>query len=134
MNNFNLPPGVWRVESYCSGTLRVHDGKDQKYNYDWGTSYGLVGPSIHIEWPPPTVPGRERMREVVAEKLAKLLNGETIEASFKRTGEDTAIIDGIPISAEGPSIDINPPNCFWQQDPSETARNARARLMDKITF
>ena len=126
-------PGIWRVECYQSGTVVVTEGKTA------ATKFGVrsVGPHLYVYGPHSRDESkRDRDRRAVAEDLAVFLNGGTRPKwldDMERTTEDSAKgLGGTSIRATGPSVDTNPPNCFWKEDDSDDATNARARLMDRL--
>jgi hypothetical protein len=64
------------------------------------------------------------------------MNGEArpvwLDDLRRITEEHAEDVDGASITATGPSIGIDPPNLIWMQDNSDDAKNARARLMDRL--
>lgn len=129
-----LAPGVWRVDTYGSGTVNVSDGKT--YRTRFGTA--PINPFLSVYGPQHGVRESEwqRERQRFASALASFLNSgdrPSILDTMTRVSETRAESEtGASITATGPFVDIDPPHCNWRQDDRPRARNARARLMDLV--
>jgi hypothetical protein len=113
---------TWLVQCYPSGTMVV-----VKAGGPWLYVYG---------------PGGENEEQYNANRrqcckdLANFLNGGDRPAwlnDLRRHSEDYASdLDGTSIAATGPMYDADPPKLLWKQDESQEAKDARARLMDRL--
>lgn len=118
-----LPVVEWMVQTYQSGTMVVV------------SSFG--GPWLYVYGPGN---GDEKKynqdRFQCCRDLCAYLNAGSRPRwldDLKRVSETHAIdLDGTSITATGPMVDVNPPACDWRQDESEEAKDARARLMDRL--
>jgi hypothetical protein len=118
----------WRCEYFPSGTMLVSRRRGES-NDPWLYIYGPLGANED---------DTEENRYKVVQDVCDYMNGGPRPAwldDLRRTREDYAEdLDGTRITATGPMVDIDPPNLNWRQDNSEAARNARARLMDRLFF
>lgn len=115
---------------YGDSQINVEDGRIEP------TRFGIrgIGPHVHITYRGLGV-GDTKYEERIdlAKRIAALLNGESQDREgLCRLSEERGSFTGIPFSATGPCVDIDPPNCNWREDQSTEAKNARARLMDAI--
>jgi hypothetical protein len=115
---------MWEVQWFPSGTQIVRDTENpQPHFYVYGPGGADESES-------------DRNRHAVCRSLADYLNGGERPAwldDMERVTEAYAVsLDHTRITATGPSVDIDPPNCDWRLDDSDDAKNARARLMDRL--
>lgn len=123
----------WRTMSFPSGTCIV-------------TSNAPDSPHLYVYGPKPVGKkdgegddvAADRIRYRMCDELAEWMNGG---ARPKWMGEmervsETEIVgaDGSSITAVGPSYDANPPHLDWQQRDDDAAKDARARLIDRLYF
>ena len=115
---------VWNVRCYHSGTINVEPPQR--------------GPWLYVFGPGEVDGDSYSNRFAVAESLCAFLNGGPRPAwlcDMKRVAEnELGDFDGTRIIATGPMIDKRPPTCWWVQDDSSDAHDARARLIDSIGF
>lgn len=126
---------MWEVRAYASGTMTVQDMEAPTKTFKYGVLD--LSPWFYVYGP-----GNEdedqwmRDRWKVCEDLCDYMNGGQRPAwidDMERISEVEAIaLDGTSITATGPMVDRDPPNCNWDQDRSVEAVNARARLMDRL--
>lgn len=113
---------TFELQCFESGTMIVTDGT-------WPHCY-VYGPRNDDE----DQGVRDRFK--VCEDIRDYLNGGERPKwldDLERTSEESASdLDGTSITATGPMIDRDPPNCLWVFDDSEKAKDARARLMDRL--
>lgn len=118
--------GEWQVACYESGTMIVTRG----HSHPWLYVYGPQNPDEAQ---------RTRDRFAMCEQLRDFLNGTSPRPvwldDMKRMQEESIFDwDGSSITATGPMVDRNPPRCDWWQDTSDEAKNARARLIDRLIY
>lgn len=125
----------WRCEYFLSGTCIVSNANSRKSAFAYGVRsldphFYIYGPGSRDE----DKAQRDRMK--CCEDIRDYLNGGERPKwldDLKRLSEDHAEdLDGTKITATGPMIDREPPKCFWVQDESLDAKDARARLMDRL--
>lgn len=109
---------------YGSGTCIVM-GSTMKE--PWLTVYGPANPDE----------GKyQRQRMAMCYEIAGFLNGGCRPAwldDMDRKSEIEAVdLDGSIVAATGPLFDRNPPHLDWWTDESDAAKDARARLMDRL--
>ena len=116
----------WDCRFYGSGTTVIVNSA----GHYRGPHFYVYGPRNEDEdqW--------MRDRYKVCHELCDYLNGGDKPAWFdqlERLSEDYCEdLDGTNIRATGPSIDVDPPNLNWREDDSDEAKDARARLMDRL--
>lgn len=125
----------WKVVCYESGTMNVVDTLGPKVPFAYGMS--RTTPWLYIFGPGGSNQSEsDSNRYKVCEDIAAFLNGGARPAwldDMERINEDHAIgLDRTSITATGPCIDRDPPKCWWVDDKSPEACNARARLMDRL--
>jgi len=125
----------WRCEYFLSGTCIVSNANCKKEPFAYGVSdlephFYIYGPSSDDD------DKRTSDRMKCCEDIRDFLNGGDRPKwlnDLRRVSESRAEdLDGTKITATGPSIDRDPPKCFWIQDESQGAKDARARLMDRL--
>ncbi len=114
----------WRAQAFPSGTHIVTDGSAGPWPWLWV----LVINPADIE--------DDADRFAACEDLARFLNGGPRPAwleDMERPDEETVVgADGSCIEATGPMYDANPPNLMWFQREDDEAKDARARLIDRL--
>ena len=130
-----MPEEMWKVECYESGAMNVVDALGTKVPFAYGVARAT--PHLYIFGP-----GGNDQRESdsnrykVCEDIAAFLNGGVHPAwldDLERINEDHAIgLDRTSITATGPSVDKDPPKCWWVDDKSPEACIARASLIDRL--
>lgn len=119
----NIPQAGWSPRFYQSGTMIV-------VHCDVPSHYYLYGPGNADE------DAAQRDRAQMCRDLADYLNGGHEPkwlADMKRVSDGYAMdIDGSSIRATGPSVDTNPPHCFWVEDNSPEAVACRKHIMDHL--
>ena len=113
---------TWQPQYFQSGTCIVTDN--------------TAGPWLYVCMTNPTDLENQRDRMLACEQLADFLNGGTRPAwldDMRRPKEDEIIgADGASIRATGPMYDRDPPNLNWDERDDDEAKNARARLIDRL--
>lgn len=125
----------WQCESYPSGTCIVFNANGPVKPF----AYGVVKliPHLYVYGPAnDDFKKRHRDRMKCCEDIRDFLNGGERPPwlnDMRRVSEDHAEdLDGTRITATGPMIDKEPPKCFWVQDDSREAIEARRNLMDRL--
>ncbi len=125
----------WQCEYFQSGTCIVSNANCRKEPFAYGVHsldpyFYIYGPSNENE----DKSQRDRMK--CCEDIRDYLNGGERPKwldDLRRVSENHAEdLDGTMITTTGPSVDRDPPKCFWVQDNSQEAKDARARLMDRL--
>lgn len=125
----------WQCEYFQSGTCIVSNANCRKEPFAYGVH--SLDPHFYIYGPGNKDENKaQRDRMKCCEDIRDYLNGGERPKwldDLRRVSEDHAEdVDGTKITATGPSIDKDPPKCFWVQDDSQEAKDARARLMDRL--
>ena len=125
----------WECVYYQSGTCVVKDRSAPHVEFQYGTR--CLEPWFYIYGPQGANDSETaRNRYKVCEDIRDYMNGGPRPAwldDLNRTTESYAEdLDGTKILTTGPMVDGNPPACDWVQDESQDAKDARARLMDRL--
>ena len=79
---------------------------------------------------------RERERQQCCIDVRDYMNGgvrpEWLDDLYRVGETQTEAADGTSVDVVGPFVDADPPNLVWVFDESQDARDARARLMDRL--
>lgn len=115
----------WEHQCYQSGTMVVTDVNN--CSAPWLYVYGPANQNEALYV-------RDRMQ--CCKQLREFLMGgerPTWLDDLRRVSEEHAEdLDGTQVTACGPMYDANPPRLQWMPDQSTEAKNARARLMDRL--
>lgn len=119
--------GLWEPQFFGSGTTIVKQNEHHHKPHLYVYADAAIDESRYM-----------RDRYAMCYQLAEYMNGgsrpEWLD-DFERTSEVTSkSLAGGSIDAVGPMVDVDPPNCNWQWDDSDDAKNDRARLLDAVFF
>lgn len=128
---------LWRVVCYESGTMNVENQAAKREPYAYGER--TLEPWLYIFGPHSNDEDvRDRDRRKCCDDICDFMNGGARPewlSDMERQAEDSLIsLDGTRIYATGPSVDKDPPKCWWVNDESDAAKNARARLIDRLAM
>ena len=128
---------LWECVYYQSGTMIVRDTSQPTEPFKYGE--GDTRPHFYIYGPGGTDDDDgTRNRYKVCDDVRDYMNGgerpKWLDDLTRVSEERAEDLDGTSITATGPMVDSDPPKCFWVQDDSDEAKNARARLMDRLLF
>lgn len=117
---------MWQVRCYGSGTTNVEDMD----------SHAGESPWLYVVVVYPIDGDRSRQRYEMCQDLCRFLNGGPRPAwldDMERVSEyELSAVDGSSVQACGPMFDADPPNLNWQTRQDDDAKNARARLIDRL--
>ena len=125
----------WECKYYGSGTCIVENALGPKEAFKYGVHN--LSPHFYIYGPGnPDESKYMRDRVKCCEDIRDFMNGGDRPAwldDLWRVNESHAEdFDGTKITATGPSFDASPPACDWRQNDTQEAKDARARLMDRL--
>lgn len=125
----------WECRYYGSGTCIVENAIGPKEAFKYGVHN--LSPHFHIYGPANGDEAnymRDRMK--CCEDIRDFMNGgerpKWLDDLHRVSETHANDLDGTSITATGPMVDVDPPACNWRQDESQEAKDARARLMDRL--
>ena len=125
----------WQCEYFGSGTCIVSNANSKEEPFAYGVH--SLEPHFYIYGPnSKSDDKRQRDRMKCCEDIRDFMNGgdrpQWLDDMRRVSEEHAEDLDGTMITATGPSIDTDPPKCFWVKNNSQEAKDARARLMDRL--
>jgi len=135
MNAVSVGTEDWQVQCFQSGTMIVANVAIPSIPFAYGMNPQV--PWLYIYGPGELDEDCQKNRYQLCVDVATYLMGRGNRPRWlddlRRVSEERAEdIDGTSIEATGPMVDKKPPCCIWYPDESYEAKNARARLMDRL--